>query len=551
MNEKIKLTTHVGRDLIASASSFKKEDAVIWEYVVNSLQYIDQGTTPNVQITINLRKPLNIRILDNGRGMDVEGLKRFFQMHGENIDRMRGRPGRGKFGTGKSAAFGIAGRLYIETIRDGFKNSVELTRDMITSTKGESIPIKWLEKDVSVDSKNGTLVEISDIYLPKISVKHVSDYIERHIGAFQRNNALVAVNNHICEYREPEYAKREIFSPSGRQVEILGQTELCIKVSRRPLEKNLRGIAITAGYGNTVAIEDGGLSEKEFGNYLFGEIDCPAIELYESNVEPYDVTRSLQLNPNHPVAGELLRFIGSRLDSVRRDLVKESKEEQKSEQARRLTEEASKIADIINDDYKNYKDRLNMIRSATSKPGHLNALFGEGASAGDEDELYVKGLLERGILESNAKPGTENKEAVISGRKDPDIRVAGLPDKEGTDVVEPAGGESKRKTRPKGGFNVDYKNLGIDEHRSRYDDTALTILINLDHPVIKTALDKKGPEDISFKRLAYEIAFTEYSLAVGYELINQDPDMPADDLMYEVRSTLNRISRNAAGLYRI
>ena len=105
--------------------------------------------------------------------------------------------------------------------------------------------------------------------------------------------------------------------------------------------------------------------------------------------------------------------------------------------------------------------------------------------------------------------------------------------------------------RIKGGFNVDYKNLGIDEHRSRYDDTALTILINLDHPVIKTALDKKGPEDISFKRLAYEIAFTEYSLAVGYELINQDPDMPADDLMYEVRSTLNRISRNAAGLYRI
>ena len=40
--------------------------------------------------------------------MDWGGLKNFFIMHGENIDRKMGRRVLGMFGTGKSAAFGIA-----------------------------------------------------------------------------------------------------------------------------------------------------------------------------------------------------------------------------------------------------------------------------------------------------------------------------------------------------------------------------------------------------------------------------------------------------------
>jgi hypothetical protein len=52
-----------------------------------------------------------------------------------------------------------------------------------------------------------------------------------------------------------------------------------------------------------------------------------------------------------------------------------------------------------------------------------------------------------------------------------------------------------------------------------------------------------------FRRRSYEIAFSEYSMALGYELARQDPDMPADDLLYEVRSTLNRVAKAAAALY--
>lgn len=85
--------------------------------------------------------------------------------------------------------------------------------------------------------------------------------------------------------------------------------------------------------------------------------------------------------------------------------------------------------------------------------------------------------------------------------------------------------------------------------RSKYDRTRLAILINLDHPAVANALRCASVEDPVFRRLSYEIAFSEYSMALGYLLVKQDPDMPADDLLYEVRATLNRLARAAASLY--
>ena len=39
-------------------------------------------------------------------------------------------------------------------------------------------------------------------------------------------------------------------------------------------------------------------------------------------------------------------------------------------------------------------------------------------------------------------------------------------------------------------------------------------------------------------------------MGLGYELSKQDPNMLPEDLLYEVRSTLNRISTAAVALYR-
>jgi hypothetical protein len=98
---------------------------------------------------------------------------------------------------------------------------------------------------------------------------------------------------------------------------------------------------------------------------------------------------------------------------------------------------------------------------------------------------------------------------------------------------------------------VEYRNLGADEARSIYDPATLKILINLDHPVLATALEAGGSvEEAGFRRLSYEVAFSEYAIALAYQMAEQDPGIPADDLLFEVRSSVNRVSTAAARLYR-
>jgi hypothetical protein len=135
-------------------------------------------------------------------------------------------------------------------------------------------------------------------------------------------------------------------------------------------------------------------------------------------------------------------------------------------------------------------------------------------------------------------------------RPTPQVQPRGRPESLGDNAVDPVGGDTGKRRRPQGGFRVEYKQLGADSERSIYDPTTLTILINLDHPLVMAALGEGNVEDTTFRRLSYEIAFSEYAMGLGYELSQQDPNMPPDDLLYEVRSTLNRISTAAVGLYR-
>lgn len=540
----LKVVSHVARDLLHSAAHFRSEAAVVWEYVVNSLQYLDEGVTPNIQVSVDARRK-QIRIADNGRGMSTADLKSFFTMHGENVDRKRGRPGRGKFGTGKSAAFGIANALRVETVRGGRQNIVELDRQLIESSDGTSVPLRWITRDQATDASNGTVILISEIVLERVTTAPIIEYIERHLQAFRARLPQVAVNDHVCLYREPTVSERFEFHSTVDQARTLGDVVMTVKVAAAPLPENEQGVAITAGLGNLVAFETAGIERKEMGNYLFGEIDVPALEAGGSSIEPYDPSRSLKLNLNHPVSLALVQFIGGHLDEVRRQQVAKLREAKKTEDARRLASLADKIADMLNEDFREVAFRLQAIRAVTTKPGQARGQSAAGTAGNDEDG-FVQGITTPGT--------TEQKSGIEAGRSKgrtppPNLPPPGAPAPDGDSAVDPAGGTG-RKRNPRGGFSVDYRNLGPSDNRSRYDDNSLTILINLDHPVLKNALIEGSIEDVSFKRLSYEIAFSEYAIAFGYEKAKQDPDMPSDDLLFEVRSTLNRVSARAASLYR-
>ena len=115
----LKYETNTAKAILAAAALFKHPHQVVWEYVTNEIQYREKSIRPKIYVMLEKDK---IIISGNGSGMNSEDLKNFFKLHGENIERKKGNPGRGKHGTGKSAAYGIANSLEISTIKNKKKN---------------------------------------------------------------------------------------------------------------------------------------------------------------------------------------------------------------------------------------------------------------------------------------------------------------------------------------------------------------------------------------------------------------------------------------------
>jgi hypothetical protein len=236
------------------------------------------------------------------------------------------------------------------------------------------------------------------------------------------------------------------------------------------------------------------------------------------------------------------------LEKVRAELVAEQKKARQTEQARRLTAESERIAAILNNDFREHRRRLEEIRSATVRQGGAVAQVGSGDPSGTDLDVCVEGIEHPGIVENTRVTGRNG--VGPSGRQAPKISRTGDRTMDGPDSVNGAGGEGVRTKHPRGGFRVDYRSLGPEEDRSIYDTKSMTILINLAHPVVGAALGSGGVEDPAFRKLSYEIAFAEYAVALAYEMAQIDPNMPPDEVLFDVRSTLNRVARSAVTLYR-
>ena len=55
-DKQIFVRSHVARDLIQSAQVFKTDHLVVWEYVSNGLEYLDEGTNPVVRVVLDNKK---------------------------------------------------------------------------------------------------------------------------------------------------------------------------------------------------------------------------------------------------------------------------------------------------------------------------------------------------------------------------------------------------------------------------------------------------------------------------------------------------------------
>jgi hypothetical protein len=542
----LKVRSHVGRDLLQSAQLFRHEHAVIWEYVSNGLQYKDPSTRPAVIVEID-PKAKKIRITDNGRGMRMQDLHRYFQMHGENLDRKQGRPGRGFFGTGKSAAFGIANELIITTIRDKRRSKVHLTKqDIEAQPEGDEIPVRILENEVTTSSTNGTVVQIEDIFLKHIDISSVIRHIEHHIAHWQ--NASVVVNNHECEFSEPDISREIKVISKGTPFErLLGDTSLLIKVAKAPLEDEFRGIAILSNgvwHETTLA----GCERKPFAEYLFGSLDVPALEQQSNGIPAFDMSRSMKLNPKNEIVADIIRFVGVNIEIIRKDLERQDRERRQSEEQKRLQQQGSKIADLINKHFKEWSSKL---KTTMAKTGAGRDLLSSKKEEEADEAISVFGSDFPAVI-------VGHDQAVNDTRPTPDPSKANpIPS---VQIDEASLDKLARKATgiPKinraGGFNVSFEKIGINEKRAKYDRETRTIFINLEHPRIvmelKAAQSQIPVDDPNFQRMAYEIAFTEYAIVLAQELSTVQYFFDPQDALVELRQTLDELSKAFANVWR-
>ncbi|MHA1228833.1 MAG: ATP-binding protein, partial [Candidatus Hodarchaeales archaeon] len=190
-NDSIEVTSHISRDFLQNAAYFNTMPKLVWEYVANSLDAAKENEPVIVMVDVTSNY---VTISDNGIGMSRNDLNNFFKMHGENIRRKIGKRVRGRFGTGKSAAFGLADTLQIDTSQGGLRNVVKLTRqDIEQAENGKPFPVKDIIVNQTTDGEDGTKVEIRDFNIRRPNVDQVVTYIERHLSRYKQR-ALVSIN---------------------------------------------------------------------------------------------------------------------------------------------------------------------------------------------------------------------------------------------------------------------------------------------------------------------------------------------------------------------
>ncbi|HLF28741.1 MAG TPA: ATP-binding protein [Anaerolineae bacterium] len=516
----LRVTTHVARDLLQNAAYFNSIPKTVAEYVTNAIDNRLPDQPVHCEVTLSRQA---IRIADDAGGMTHTELSNFFQMHGENAQRRRGRAVRGKFGTGKSAAFGIANTLRVETVKAGRRNVVELRRaDVEAARDGQPIPVHEVIVDAATGAHSGTLIVINDLNVKNVDADAVRAYLEKTLGRHLRLQQ-VAVNDVACKYREPASAKSFRFKAPRETVQLAGPATCVLKISREPLGRDENTIAVLCN-GFLHATTLAGKQAEPFVEYIFGEVEAPGLDADGEPLPAFDNTRSLTLNPQNPRVQALLDWLAECIETVRRELVARDKRRRYSKEMRLLRRVAGEIQDFLDEDFRVVQATMPWATLSGRRRGKSKRRSAPDATAPAAPSPGIT-LLERGRVLVNRVLGREAPTA----QADAGQALANL----------------RRGGRVR--FEIHYVRLGPAAPRSRFIANRRALYLNRDHPQLRAAEGEAGVESLTFRLLSSEIAFTAYALAVVSQLADQgievaDP-IDASEMIQEI---LDRLGRKAA-----
>ena len=534
-HQPIKVTSHVARDFLQNAAYFSTMPKLVWEYVANSLDAANDGVPAVVAVEITSHE---VRISDNGCGMSREELNNFFQMHGESIHRKRGKRVRGRFGTGKCAAFGLANSLRIDTARAGLRNVVELHRQDIEQAKsGAPFPVRDVIVNEPTGEEAGTIVVIRAFIKKRPNVDKVISYIERHLSRYHKRTH-VTINGHECKFEEPPSVEQFERFPPPEVAKHIGKTPLVIKVSPVPLNDDTRGIDVLS-HGIWHETTLAGIEKKERANYMFGEIDVPILEDGEWPIPAFDNTRNNILNRQNPVVAVLLGWLSEELEQTRLRLVKKERERRRSEMAKQLAKEAERISDILNEDFAQQEMELELTRRVSKRSGSKSV----SEILDEQGDLWPGDGDEPTPWEQTGIPHGAGTRGDLAGEGD-----TPRPGPTARPGSEPGGRKSTtkgRRKRRRAVFSIDYEHVTAESSRSRYARDTKTIFVNLDHPQIASAFEAGGKRTDArqFREVCYEVAAVEYAIALPHEKLEKSELYDASDALFDVKDTIDRVTR--------
>jgi hypothetical protein len=511
----LQVTSHIARDLLQNAAYFSALPKAVAEYVTNAIDSAEPGTPVRCEVLIHEQE---ITISDNGSGMTYTELSNFFQMHGENIQRKRGRTVRGKFGTGKSAAFGIANILQIETVKDGKFNVVELHRvDVEAAHDGQPIQVREITVNKQAGKQAGTTIRMRNLLAEKFDAVEVRIYLEKLLGQHLRSHQII-VNNVLCQYKMPDVELTFDFKPPAAVGSVIGPAKCTLWVSTDPLTREDNTIAVLCHrylHATTLA----GRNREPLVEYVFGEVEVPSLDDDPGPVPAFDNTRSLSLNPQNPKVQALEAWLGECLDEVLKRLAERERRRQLTREQHLLRRMATEIKSFLDEDFL--------------------------AIQGSMPWASMPGTRKRASQEPDTRPRNGSRPPHIN----PPLSVI----ERGIDWVRGLLGwqAPAAAPRPRRGeaveFEIRYTRQGADAPRAQYMLKEGIIYLNRDHPQLRSAEREAGIESKTYRMLSFDVAFTEYALVVADYLTKRAAGYGQTiDPNELVQKIIDRLGRKAA-----
>ena len=472
-----RLLDHIG---LAMYSKYTK---AIGELVVNGY---DADAS---KVWVNVKKD-KIVIEDNGTGMDEKNIREGYMLLGSGQKRLSSktkvfnRLPIGNKGIGKLAGLGIANRIEIITVKDGFKYSFSIDRDKLQSKKTleEAVFDDFTESPAN-SVKNGTTVILTKFHNHvKIDVDQLRSHLALEVP--QDKNFIVYVNNEVS-------SRKDI--PAKRKIDIdeivLGVGLVCgeIIVAKKSLTNIQPGIITTV---RNRAVGKPSLFNIYSSRHRFfhsmSSLITGTVEVADFDPEEADDDRPIIQTDregfieDHPKYIAYAKFITSKLFDILKEEEDELNRKQEMEKDAKVNDALKNVIKDFNDFQKEKNEKI------LSEKENYSGL--------DQD---AKGEMEA-VYSASHSDFARQKASNFLGIKDPQIR------------------KEIAATQGAGHILIDNKKyklvatpLGEDDVECRIDDEKLLVIINTSHPAYDAAIASKTVEVILFRAIADACACKE------------------------------------------